>query len=1054
MAGKRKRDGKDGQNTGKSGPKKAKKEIMPIELSTNSKPTLEKKPFIERPIGEDRKREGELYDLLGSFDEEERNDAAECIVSSLLDGDGVPEVVLQRHLGHRLIRGLASSRNASRIGFSIVLTELLAQLFGRRALANTKYTGLTFDSMLELLVDKTQPVGNVSGGEERDHFFGRLFGLECFVKSKILFQDASRWSKVLDMLLKLGNKKIWLRPECGWILVQALEQMSEADTEATLSKVAEAGMAKTPEGVAAWIVTLNRYPILKIQPWKNPLSNKSLAELTAVLKESFKDSANDPKEKQNGIKQASWSAQLHFVWDIILARFLDGNSDWKEEDFDQFWSRVVDDGLFSRLATDGQKFKGFMVFDKMLKGFAKTPAKLQMLFSRNFMSCLLNQSSKEDRYLHRAATKSLKAIEDVIAAHPASLAPVLASLLGRNGSYDFDRRSSTRTVDKLLRNINEQNAEAVLAVIKQPIRSLKKQETAAARSTVRTYADYLAKILNVSASAPSRHEQPGTGHGSFDKPLQELTCLAYCRSPDITQDALTDQIREMCRSRLETSLAKLARCSTDFSVFCQAVASIDSKAMAMTAEIKEARDDALRRMSKLLKSKSKIGSEKDAARGLAMLHAISIFQLYNEDPDAMEVLDDLSQSYDRLMLGNAGKKGETNKGGSEILVEILLSMVARPSSLMREVSQQVFGVFTRQISAEGLELLTGPLASGESTKGQEELFNTEDDAMDVDSGFNGEDDDKPEDVEEAGDIEDVEDASDFEIDSDVEFVGLNGDDDGGSDNDGNDSDEDESQEEGEDDETKDGRKFNQKGEWENPEELDDMLGKILNSHRLDKDIEAESSVDEGDMSDSEMFALEAQLSAAIAPRIKANKPDSKKQKKDAKQSVVNFKYRILDLLDVYVKNEPLNALTLSLLMPLLNLMRTTSTKPLASRACEIILNYRKALKKARSNKDKDNEDSFETDNLLSLLVESLEEAGKDDSQAYAKASSTASLIVASTMLRNDRKSIQQIGALFGKTWSDWTAGTVNMHKSFFNSWQDWSLNIRNVGKIPGTVEEW
>ncbi|KAG5965803.1 hypothetical protein E4U58_002685 [Claviceps cyperi] len=1086
MAGKRKRGGKDGAASSATGSKKHKKEMMPIDLSSNSIPTLEVKPFVENPTGDNRKREAELYEKLGSVVEDVRNDAAECIVASLFQGDGAAEIILERHLSRRLFRGLASGREGSRLGFSLVITEILLQLYGDGDLAQTKYTGLTFEKVLGILADKTKSVGNVSGQEERDHHLGQVFGLECFVKSKILSRDVSRWNAVLDMLLKLSHKKIWLRPQCGWILVQAMEQMTEDVTKATLTKIAGAGMAQTPEGVAAWIVSLNRYPRLQVAPWKNPLSNKSLKELAAVLKESF-NAAKDPKEKQNGAKQASWSAQLHFVWDLILARFLSDSSNPKDEDFDQFWCRVVDDGLFSKQATDGQKFKGFMVFEKMLKGFAQTPSNLESLFSRNFMSCLLNQAAREDRYLNRAATKALKAIEEVVSSHPDALAPILANLLGKHGSYGFDQRSSSKTVDKILQNVNEHNVASVLAVVKRPIKLMKSQSIIEAQVTVRNYSDYLAKLLSAFASAASsaKDEKAGkpTGEdgpqrksadkkaattGSFDKTLQELTHVAYGHPAEIPKEALTDQIRDMCRSRLETSLAKLARASTDFAVFCKAVASIDSSAMTMTAEIKKAKDEALFRMEKLLKRKL------DAAQGLAMLHAISIFQLYNEDPDAMDVLNDLSQCYDKLGSGDATGKGSAD-GGSELLVEILLSMVARPSSLMREVSQQVFGVFTSQMSDESMQLLTGPLASDESTKGQRELFNTEDDAMDVDSDASeGEDEDDKS-------VIDVEDVSDFEIDSNLEFVDVQG---GGDGDDEQEEDDDKEEDEGDDDEASDddddadedsdngtsnpfpSKTLNQDGHWDNPEELDNMLGKILNSHRLDQDAEAESSSSEGDMSDSQMFALEAQLSAAIAPRIKANKPDARKQKKDAKQSVVNFKHRILDLLDIYVKNEPLSRLTFAVLLPLLTLMRTTSTKALANRAYDVILGLRKAIKKARapggapagpsaatssaSSKLSSSTGSSEAaapppqEELLSLLRDCHDEAGRDDSQAHAKAASAASLIVAAALFRQDREVIGEIAGVYAQTEAAWVLKRAGMHSCFFREWHDWAQSMRGA----------
>ncbi|GJN68354.1 DNA-directed DNA polymerase [Purpureocillium lilacinum] len=1029
MAGKRKRGPKDGANSGPNAPKKTKSDAKTNGRTAPAKPILEKKPFIETPTGEDRRREAGLYELLGSEDDGERIEAADCIVSSLLGGDGVPEAVLLRHLDRRLFRGLASGRNASRIGFSLVIAEILGQLFAEDSKLASKYPDLTFEKVLALLVDKTQAIGNIPGQEERDHYFGQLFGLECFVRSRTLFSDVSRWHSVLDLLLKLSNKKIWLRSQCGWVLVQALEQTSRKEAEATLIKVADAGLAKTPEGVAAWLVALNRYPDIKLKPWQNPLSTKSLGDLAAVLKESFKDSNKEPNDKsQNNGKQASWTAQLHFVWDIIIGCYVKGGAVADTDGLSQFYNRVIDDGLFSKNATDGQKFKGFMVFQKLLEALVGQHDKLQCLFTKNFMTCLINQAAKEDRYLHRAAIKALRAIENVVSQHPDTLAIILGSLLGKNGAYNFDQRTSTKTVDKLLQNINPDNAEDSLVVIRLPLATLKKKEGDEATAILRVYADYLAKVLNAFASSSAEASSDSKHGSSFGPVLQELSALAYSTPESVPEDALTDQIRELCRSRIESSLARLTRNADDFSVFCNAIASIDPASRNMAGDIKEAMDDALARMKKLLKRKSKSKDDQSLAQGLAMLHAISIFQLYNEDPDAMEVLNDLAQFYERLKSGSVGDKSE---GSSELLVEILLSMVARPSSLMRQVSQQVFDAFTSQISAEGLELLTDPLASGESTKGQKELFNTEDDAMDVDADEDGSSDD----------ANSVEEVSDVEIDSDVEFVGLAGDDDDESGGDGDEDDDDDEEDGDEDSEGGDARK-------QEPIDLDELVGSILKSHRLDKDADAVESASDGDMSDSEMLALDEKLAEVFKQRVKAHPDNSKKQKKDAKQSVVNFKHRILDLLDIYVRNEALNPLAFSLLVPLLGLMRTTSTKPLASRACEIILSFQRGLRKARAGRDGAGAGEEKAraqaqpaaDDLLPLLVEVHDEAGKDNSHAYAKAASAASLIVASAMFAADKDAIRQIAAVYAKTQSGWVLGEVRLQTSFFADWNNWCQN--------------
>ncbi|KAF7543149.1 hypothetical protein G7Z17_g10979 [Cylindrodendrum hubeiense] len=1012
MGSKRKRGAKEGSNAIPKPQKRTKNDNSSKTPSAKQpKITLDKSPFVETPMGDERKREAGLYELLGSADATERIDAADCIVSGLLGGEGVTETVLQRHLDRRLFRGLASGRNASRLGFSLVLTELLGQLFGGASLAETKYTGLTFEKTLEILEEKTQAIGNIPGQEERDHWFGQLFGIDCFVRAGILFSDASRWSAVLDLLLRLANKKVWLRSQCGWVIVQSIEQMSQKDAKATLERVADAGLAKTPEGAAIWLVALNRFPSIKVKPWENPLSKKCFGDLAAVLRESFSQEQGEQPQKN---KQASWTAQLHFVWDLILGHYVK-EADAGSADFEQFWSRVVDDGLFSKSATDGQKFKGFSVFQKMLEGLVDHHSHIECLFSKNLTTCLMNQAAKEDRYLHRAATKALKAVEAVVSAHPDTLVPILRSLLGKHGAYNFDQRTSTKTVEKMIQNITEDTAPETLKIIRQPISSLAKLEDAQAVSTLRVYADYLSRVLNASASSSSAEMK----QKAFASALQELSQLAYSRPDHIPETALTEPVQELCRTRLESAFAKLSRKTEDYESLCVAVSSIDPDSVAMSEEIKTAVQEALARMHKLLKRKSKEANEKSLSQGLAMLHAVSIFQLYNQDPDAMEVLNDLSQYSDRL---KKGKSADSEPGTSELLVEILLSMVARPSSLMRQVSQQVFDAFTPQISAEGLELLTDPLGSDESTKGQKQLFNTEDDMeIDEDESDDGED------------VEDVEDASDVEIDSDVEFIDLkeqNGEESG---DDDDDEDDEEEEKDGDDDDAE-----NEDAEKEDPQDFEEFLSKVLKSHRLDKDNEAESSDSDADMSDSEMFAIDDKLAAFMKNRTEA-KPDSKKQKKEAKQSVINFKNRILDLLDIYVRNEALKPLTFSLLLPVLNLMRTTNTKPLAARACEIILNYQKALKKARNTRQ--DAEAPPADDLLGLLLEVHAEAAKDNAHAYAKASSAASLIVASALYAEDKSKIKDVAAVYAKSQSDWVLGEAKLQSSFFADWNNWCQNL-------------
>ena len=356
MANKRKRAAKEFAASSQPTAKKSKKSldsnaVNPSKsVSSRDTGTLDKSPFLDNPTGEQRRREAFLYELLGSEDSADRINAADAIVSGLLAGDGAPPSVLQRHLDKRLFRGLASGRNASRLGFSLVITEILRQLFGEEDLANSRYPGLSFNRVLTLLVERTQPTGNIPGQEERDYYFGQLFGIECFANSGVLFSDKTRWLAVLDLLLKLASKKVWMRAQCGWIIVQAVQQMGQKLAEKTVQRLSDEGLSKTPEGVAIWIVAIDRFPGMKVpsKPWHDPLSPKALAELPLALKDSGKEASNPQDAGGRKQKQSNWTAQLHFVWDVILAHYakpVGRNSSDAAESFKLFWNRVVDGKL-------------------------------------------------------------------------------------------------------------------------------------------------------------------------------------------------------------------------------------------------------------------------------------------------------------------------------------------------------------------------------------------------------------------------------------------------------------------------------------------------------------------------------------------------------------------------------------------------------------------------------------------------------------------------------------------------------------------------------------
>jgi DNA polymerase phi len=640
-----------------------------------------------------------------------------------------------------------------------------------------------------------------------------------------------------------------------------------------------------------------------------------------------------------------------------------------------------------------------MIFQKMLEGATDSPFIASTLFSKNFMVSLMNQASKEDRYLHRAAVKALKGIEAVVERAPHLLPTVLKELLGKHGAYNFDQRTNTKTMDKLLQHTTPSTVKAVLKTVqlKDPSKSGLDESK---------YYQALGGYLFRLASVPSEDPEVDTSGKSVPGlAINALTDLAY------SNKSVPVGIRETLRARSTSAFAKLVSRPEDFGHLCNAILSIEADVDADDEIASSVLPDAYERLKDLLDPAKCTDRTRAPRQALALLHAVGILQFYNQDPDVMDLFEELGECYDKL----ESHDQESGEGISEYLVEILLAMVARPSSLMRQVSQQVFEAFTNYMTKDALKLLLDPLAVEESAKGQQALFSTEDeDMMDADAdAADGESDEE-------------------ELDSDVEIVNLE---DAGSEA----PDESDDEEEGSgDEEDKEEDADAGDKDQEALDALDNALAEVLGSHRLDQDDAAAESDDGSDMTDSEMMAVDAKLAEIFKQRAKTS--SKKKEKKDAKDTVVNFKHRILDLLAIYVKKEAARETgptdVFSVLLPLLHLIRTTTTKALANKACDIIQTFSKSLKKARGGSQVARIPGQGLVDMVRLLGELHEEAAKDMSHAFARAVSTACLAVASITCC-DAEREEEVFALYAKTQRRWFNGEVKIQASFFSDWLNW-----------------
>lgn len=131
------------------------------------------------------------------------------------------------------------------------------------------------------------------------------------------------------------------------------------------------------------------------------------------------------------------------------------------------------DNLFSATASRERKFWGFLLFQKVLQDPESYGKLFGSIFSHNLVRCLINHVQQEDRFLNRAADKSLKILVSTIESNPKLLPVVLPRLIGGHGTYNFDKVTKTKTVERLLGAVNGKNAASVIQVLVEPAQTIK-----------------------------------------------------------------------------------------------------------------------------------------------------------------------------------------------------------------------------------------------------------------------------------------------------------------------------------------------------------------------------------------------------------------------------------------------------------------------------------------------------------------------------------------------------------------------------------------------------
>lgn len=939
----------------------------------------------------------------------------------------------------RLVRGLASPRESSRLGFAVALTELLSRI-------NT----VTCAQILNIVMDSSKYQGSMTGQEERDVLFARLFGIMSIVQSGLLVRTdplstsassatlpstLSSYEEVLSQLLILGEKKSWLRESAWFTIKLAVDAIEESEVswkneaiESTLKQLFIDNKICSPEKVALALKLQdlashrNRNDLFS-PPFKNSdlFSSANLQALSRILKGSTtdEDGEKDPSKAPSG----SWKPELHFVWDIIFDQLLPGpNGKPSRGSFQEFYRVVVDESLFSSTSSPQRKYWGFQVFQKALKRVNEDS--MPMLFTKNFMRSWINHLSKQDRYLHKIALQTVKELQAFVQDKPQLGFALILQLTGVNGNQQFDKITKTKTVESVLASLDAQGIKNYIDYILTQTDESDGDLNIATMNARRTWIIDQLGVLIQNGRLPKEDEWVQSIldwlalHGLFVvKKKSSKSPIQALRS--IPKPAFSEEHRQQCRSKLLTSLSNLNAQTTvvksgEKATKASAVASDgkfwvakvletiqqlenDSKHVSSLAEADEGEQQLRVRAREVVETLRAVNErQQETAKGAELLLLAITLQHYclAEEGDLdLESFESCIESASRMFpkQGTSKKAKKVTEDLAEpedaafepidVLVDTIIGYLEKSTAYMRSVSNQVFTLLSGSVKGTTIDLIVTQLERRDPAKLAEE----QDEEMD--------------DEDEDGDV-DSEQESSSDSESDVD-AGM--------------------------------------GDDSNDEEVDAQIrAKVEEALRINgidpPTGDTDDDEDEELMDDDQMMAIDEQL----AQVFRSAAGERKTKDVDAQREATHFKNRVLDLVDIFIKKQSSSPLILRLISPLVELIAGTGQdeRQLSDKA--------KGILRTRIGKAKETPSQADLEEVRSIAGNLHTRARKTASSDFLGILSQSSLYVSKVLINlEDEKSVID---MYRESLVDFvTRKNSHLNATYFNEFfqrfpaQSWTL---------------
>lgn len=831
----------------------------------------------------------------------------------------------------RLVKGLSSSRKAARQGYATALTHILKE-----------FQNVTTDTILELMSKHLAVTGALKGHEERDNYFGQIFGFLAICKAKVAEDTTSSGVKsIMEKLVVLMKKKSYIQEICGKAICDVLSSINydvfTEQVESTLKSILQKGWAScTPEELTILLTIENQFKTDLPKKYFRQHWNKS----SLLHKDNYTNLSKVLMDTSN-----TAHPRVHILWDHITEHFV---SDASVDEFQIFWKIVVEDGLLE--STHKRKF---LALNVMLKFLPKISSQqVNVILSAQLLRCIINSCQSKENYLFNAVKDVLRKIpEEVEKNNDANVKLcVIKRLVGSNGHICFDSITHVRTVEQLTIKMKSGFVEyfnwlksvfvSGSTADEEDDDEQEEEEEAKEKNkmTKRTEKDItlcrgwvVGQLVILARCCKAQNEEELLIQISLFLFLHSFFVVVKRNKKEtllneVPVQSISEATHVACQQKFLTVLNEITNIhwpveqqerklhtfgglAQDGEFYAMKILQYAKHLLtlpkyvnlkdAWIPEVFESFNNTMDVMTDM-NTESAETEHITKTKGTQLLFIHTTLQLFSNREEAVSILQELHTCYKKAE--EKKKKKEKEPHWTEVLTEILLSFLAQSSHLLRQVVDMVFPSIAPHLTQEALEQLINAIKP--KPKNEEDFDMIDSDEEEENSGEtnkNGNDSPAKEDDEEGKDNDDEDYSSD--------------------------SDDDEEDNDDSDMEIDDAFKT----------ELKAALGDFaVNSDDSDSgdDDKDEQSDDEADvdMDTCDPKQLHA-MDQALASVFKARKQKQldKKKKKDMKQTVLHFKLRVLDLVEIFIRKQPKDPKILQFVEPLLDVIRASHghTKELA-----------------------------------------------------------------------------------------------------------------------------